>query len=422
MASSTRWVAALLLLAPAMRAEAFPAFARKYGMACTACHQAWPVLNQQGVSFRDNGYQFDRGKDAPEALRPEYLPIAFRTFVGYQYTRTTNQESDSGPITVASGSVAHPEVDLLTGGTLARNISFLLVIAGFGRDGAASVESGWARLDNLGGSGWLNAKVGKFELDQPYSGHRALTLTAGFPAYSAHLPASAVGFDLAENHLGIEIDGHAPRSTTRYAVSLVSASGDPGSANAFSSPVIYGHLQQSLEPLASGLTWLRVGALGAVGWWPTEFSTLGGEPIAGTGRSHKRFYRAGADVAGYLGYPALPLAITVAYIYGREEEGLALDDSGSPMPANHFHSGFVELDWTPSIETVIFARYDALRFGTGPGNTDAGTLGVRHYVALGPRASIAVHLEGHAERVRGVGAGGDDVATQVVMAGLDLDF
>ena len=38
-------------------AQAFPAFARKYGLRCTACHEAWPVLNDFGRAFRDNGYQ-----------------------------------------------------------------------------------------------------------------------------------------------------------------------------------------------------------------------------------------------------------------------------------------------------------------------------------------------------------------------------
>ena len=35
------------------RAEAVPAFARKYGMVCTGCHEAWPVLNNVGREMAD---------------------------------------------------------------------------------------------------------------------------------------------------------------------------------------------------------------------------------------------------------------------------------------------------------------------------------------------------------------------------------
>src|SRR5881409_925011 len=42
-------------------AAAIPAFARKYGMKCSACHLAVPVLNQFGQAFKDNGYRMKNG-------------------------------------------------------------------------------------------------------------------------------------------------------------------------------------------------------------------------------------------------------------------------------------------------------------------------------------------------------------------------
>ncbi len=39
-------------------AFAIPAFARKYGLPCSACHEAWPKLNNFGLAFRDNGFQW----------------------------------------------------------------------------------------------------------------------------------------------------------------------------------------------------------------------------------------------------------------------------------------------------------------------------------------------------------------------------
>jgi hypothetical protein len=39
----------------AIRVNAIPAFARKYGMPCSSCHLAWPMLSPFGQAFKDNG-------------------------------------------------------------------------------------------------------------------------------------------------------------------------------------------------------------------------------------------------------------------------------------------------------------------------------------------------------------------------------
>ena len=49
----------------AIRVNAIPAFARKYGMPCSSCHQAWPMLSPFGQAFKDNGYQMGNDRDAP---------------------------------------------------------------------------------------------------------------------------------------------------------------------------------------------------------------------------------------------------------------------------------------------------------------------------------------------------------------------
>src|SRR6266850_7319365 len=49
-----------------------PAFARKYGMKCSACHLAVPVLNQFGQAFKDNGYRMKNGTDDLRANEPAY--------------------------------------------------------------------------------------------------------------------------------------------------------------------------------------------------------------------------------------------------------------------------------------------------------------------------------------------------------------
>src|SRR5215472_7799592 len=74
--------ALLLLLAvllPAPKpANAIPAFARKYGLPCSACHIGWPELNNFGQVFRDNGYQMMNERDSPITRDPSYFPITVR--------------------------------------------------------------------------------------------------------------------------------------------------------------------------------------------------------------------------------------------------------------------------------------------------------------------------------------------------------
>ena len=58
-----------------LKAEGIPAFARKYGMRCSACHLAVPVLNRYGQAFKDNGYRMKVGTDDLRANEPGYWPL-----------------------------------------------------------------------------------------------------------------------------------------------------------------------------------------------------------------------------------------------------------------------------------------------------------------------------------------------------------
>ncbi len=461
MRTKIRAIAALLVLAAWSRADAIPVFARKYGVSCTACHDAWPILNTVGVNFRDNGYQFLLGKDAPTEIRPEYVPIALRTTPMYQATRVTNQPATVGgapaAITTRSGGVTFPGVDILTAGTISEDVSFLLVISGFADGGpnSGAVESGWARLNRIAGSPWLNLRLGKMELDLPASAHRGIALSSGYSVYGAHPMGSPVTFDMSENQWGVELTGHDARSYTRYALSLSNAdSGAMSSSNGWSAPLLYGHFQQTFATDSPIVPYLRVGVLGALGWWPTQFGQVcdtaappNCTPIPGTGSAHKQYARLGAEVSATLGYPSTPFIVTAFFMHGREDAGLAtgLDPvTGNDLStaANSFNGGFVEIDWVPYTEAsyvgtpwVIFAKWDAIRYDHGAGNLDGGTLGVRRYLVMGPRAAAAIHLEVPADRVRRAGESpglsgfvdpttgvGKDVLTQSVIAGIDFDF
>src|SRR6202142_456952 len=69
---------AVLILSTTQQATALPAFARKYGLRCSACHESWPMLNYFGQKFKDNGYQLMNDRDAPIWQNPGYWPVTFR--------------------------------------------------------------------------------------------------------------------------------------------------------------------------------------------------------------------------------------------------------------------------------------------------------------------------------------------------------
>src|SRR2546427_8231775 len=206
------------------KTEAIPAFARKYGLRCSACHTAWPELNAFGQRFKDNGYQLGNDRDSPIWQNNAYWPIAMRTTPQYRVENTTNQVTDAAPggktITQAGSDLSG--VDFLLLGTLYKDITFGLVPT-LDADGKTGLEAAFVRFDNLGNSPWANLKVGKFEPDNLLSEKRITWLSAnGTFLYAYHyLPVgSANNFGFGDNQIGPEFSGHSVNSYTRYSLAF----------------------------------------------------------------------------------------------------------------------------------------------------------------------------------------------------------
>ncbi|MGH9698275.1 MAG: hypothetical protein ACRD5R_00320 [Candidatus Acidiferrales bacterium] len=447
------FVASLFSAAPA---QAIPAFARKYGLPCSACHVGWPELTNFGQVFRDNGYQMMNDRDSPITRDASYFPATIRITPQWHLESASNQTVDS---IVGGGAGSNPinktinvsgfdlsGMDMWFAGTLFKNISFSALPSS---DSTASwhFENAYVRFDNIKGSSWFNFKVGKFELDLPVSEKRLLTMSGngGF-YYIYHFSpvgdANPFG-GIGDNQLGMELSGHNANSYTRYAFSVVSSEDGQVGLPQGRTFDIYGHFDQAFNVGSSG--YMKVGAYAYFGQAPTYFQTTGGGSSAiGPGLGNKPFYRAGAEWKWYLN----KWIFKGVYLHGYENAFLATATpatSGNTLPvggqAASWNGGFLEGQYVFSPQWIIIGRYETVRmsqqaFTTTPGNLgnlDAFTIASRYYPIMFSRAGLALQQEYSFVRSNGItnqgGAFGQvplgpglNVNSSSVFLGVDFDF
>jgi hypothetical protein len=424
---------AFALVAASSPAWAIPAFARKTGLRCTSCHESWPVLNDFGRAYRDNGYQLRLGKDSPTTTSPGYWPVAVRITPHYEYNTLSNQPTDQGKKDFGTGGVADGAMDLLIAGTVAQNVTYLVVPTGFASDGGVSLESYWVYLSRLFHTDWVNLRVGKHEVDLPASAHRSINLTNPYLVYGYHPgPADNAGgvFDLGTNQRGLELSGHDRGSLTRYDLSIFTANDSPGSRTAWDSPSAYAHFQKYWQLDSKAFSEVEVGAFGAYAQYPTTALTDGGAPIPGEGGDLKPTSRYGVETQLWLGPAVAPVHLTLVYARGQDDQGLYL---GAADRDGTWNGGFLEAIWVPPTDGLhwgIFGRYDIIRNSTQPVSTDPKdlndqdqfTLGTKYTLIFNNRAEYAIHAEYSSNRAKKVAFDGSDVRAGTYFLGIDFAF
>src|SRR5258707_13343341 len=121
---SVALIVVFLVLSGSQRASAIPAFARKYGLRCSACHESWPMLNYFGQKFKDNGYQLMNDRDAPIWQNPSYWPITLRITPFWSRESTNKVAVDNAALDatveqkITTTGFNLSGLDILTGGTL----------------------------------------------------------------------------------------------------------------------------------------------------------------------------------------------------------------------------------------------------------------------------------------------------------------
>lgn len=460
-------VGAVFLL-PTRAAWAIPAFARKYNVPCSLCHVAFPKLNDFGNTFRDNGYQMMSDQDLPEKHDEGFWPIAFRTTVGYQGANVTNQPTlDGTTLTRATTrSAGFSGLDILSFGTLGRDISFGIVYtpgledAGFAIGDSradSNLETAFVRLDNIANTSLLNFKVGKFELDMPFSEKRSLTLNTEYVVYHyvAGIPYGTVlgnkstlpifatpgltnqGEEgLGDNQVGAELMGHHSDGIGlfRYSVSALSDS-TPEHFGGGKQAQFYGHVTQSIGGWGT-TSGQRIGVFSLIGRTPTANET----GIPGTGHLDRSYYRTGADLS--LNYTPIGANLMVAYVHGQDAGELFC----SPVPTGRcvppptaqtatWNGGFAELNYLATPNMMIAYRYDIVRNSRPIDSTlskkfndiDSHTASVRYAILVTTRDEVWIHTEFNRTESRAVTQDPVTLETRNVVAntlliGLDFAF
>ncbi len=429
------------VLSTTQPSHAIPAFARKYGLPCSACHIGWPILNVFGQQFRDNGYQLGNDRDSPIYQNPAYWPITFRVtpnwHVESQNKVLIDQTNTERTITTTGFDLSG--LDIWTAGTLYKNISFS-VLPSMAEGDAFHFENAWVRFDNLFKTPWMNLKFGKFELDMLLSQKRFLTLSnvGGFwYNYQFLPPGDSNGFGgIGDNQLGVELSGHSKNSYARYSIALLSSvdgnpgltsAGQPGTARNYD---VFANVNEGFQ--VKGLGVQRVGLYGYVGQSPTYFLTSGGTPVQAQGA--KSFSRVGA----YGWWFFKDLDIETLYMHGQDNVFL-----GNNIPANNpaglppgaagpsWNGGFVEAHYTVNPQLIFTGRYELVHMSrqanpvnpSNLGNVDSFTVGYRWYPIMFSRAGLAFHNE-YAQVKTGNTSilTNSDQTSRSVMVGFDFDY
>ena len=406
---------------PIHKVSAVPAFARKYGLPCSACHTAWPKLNDFGIAFRDRGYQIGNDRDSPIWQNPSYFPVTARITPNWHLEHTTNQQVDSIPGGGAGSSIIAGNLtqngfdlsgmDLWLVGTLYKNITFS-VLPTTDPTTVWHFENAYVRFDNIKGSSWFNLKFGHYELNELISEKRFLFLSNNGGIYQSYHfvpPGDSNDFGLGDNESGIELMGHSANSYTRYSISVLSS--DEGGVNLTNSVVtggtpggrtydLYATFDQAFQIGHNSMGVSRIQPYIYVGQRPTYYETSSGVDLVGIG--NEPFYRVGFASEFYIG----KLDIMPFYMHAHDNVFLGTSTpSNMPLPTGaqspSWNAGFVEFGYYQNPQLVFIGRYEGIRMQTQAlpgnasnyGNIDAYSVGLRWMPYMFSRSGLAFHNE-----------------------------
>jgi hypothetical protein len=155
----------LAMLAPAVRAEAIPAFARMHRVSCSLCHDPIPRLTPFGEMFVGNGYRFAPNQPAPDAVPtgdpllelPQVLRLAMRVDAyATAYTGGSAMTDLQTPY----------NLKIMSGGPLSEHFSYYVYFMLAERGATGGIEDAYVSWNHVAGAP-VNLVVGQFGLSDP---------------------------------------------------------------------------------------------------------------------------------------------------------------------------------------------------------------------------------------------------------------
>lgn len=328
-------------------ARAIPAFARRYGMSCTTCHEFhYPRLSSFGDTFRRNGFQLPGGAEDPARARrmvepgtiAERLTVFREVPISLRLQATMDLDLDGTDEPKTNNRLVGYVV---AGGTVAPDVSAYVSFTPFP---GVYLHQARVGVHNLGacrlGEGSLNLRAGLLLLlDFQRPVHRGM---APGPSPAGSVLVGTNPFVLDDSTMGMEVNGKPGWGPLSYQLALVAgppgAVKDPDAWKDLFGRVSYTFWQNTSHELT-------IAALGYVGRNVAVFD-VGGVII------HRRddFWLAGGDLEVDVG----PFDLT-ALVYRSHHSDPDVDGR-----ALAFTAARGELTWGPLPRLVLSARFETV--------------------------------------------------------------
>jgi len=379
-------VLAVLVLAP-QPARAIPAFARKFGVKCYACHTIPPALNKNGYMFKRLGYrmppdEMDGTKPAPRISTLDKdikFNVTNTLAVIAQGSFTTDKVGGSGSTPSSSSSFNLDEAALFSAGAVPETGFSYFTHFELYQGGSTNLEQ--AVMSYTGGSAKSSYffKAGEMHM-QEGEGTRAAMFYNLFPDPSLLVEnVSPTNFSLDQHPVGVNV-GYTWASNYFKQVFAISGKVTNG-LNADGSEILFSSTKNSKDFWVDADYWF--GPDGGVTFMAYRGTK---DQVQNAGAPDEFTYRPTIRRYGMFGNYLFFDKLDILGGYLRDDDDWQ-DEAGNPL--THFISnGYrVEADYYIQTGFAVMARFDALKqtIANGPKNTsDAWTIGSeRALTALG---------------------------------------
>jgi hypothetical protein len=142
-----------------------PAFARRYGMSCSPCHDPIPRLTALGEAFAGNGFRLAAEEPPRDTINTgdrlleltRSVPLAIRLDA---YVQAFNNGG------TASDFKLPYNLKILSGGTISQKLSYYFYFFLFERGEIGGIEDAFIQVNDVGGQP-IDVAVGQFQVSDP---------------------------------------------------------------------------------------------------------------------------------------------------------------------------------------------------------------------------------------------------------------